>query len=123
MAVLCFCVLTGCSESNPKEKAYMQDAENTEDNSSEADSNLTEGTGSLEDKASLGEAAESQTDSLTGNVEKQNILEPKIILVDWSEYFDGINGAVKHFGMKCGTKIWILVMHFVNPVFGIFGRS
>ncbi len=48
--------------------------------------------------------------------------EAKIVETDWSEYFDGLNGAVKHFGMKNGIMIWSFMKHFKNLVFGISGK-
>lgn len=51
----------------------------------------------MENEAPFQEPAEEPLETLAGNLPensgKQPVSEPNIVLADWSEYFDGINGA------------------------------
>lgn len=73
LAVLSLCILTGCSERG------------------------SEGKENMENEAPFQEPAEEPLETLAGNLPensgKQPVSEPNIVLADWSEYFDGINGA------------------------------
>lgn len=73
LAVLSLCILTGCSERG------------------------SEGKENMENEAPFQEPAEEPSETLAGNLPensgKQPVSEPNIVLADWSEYFDGINGA------------------------------
>lgn len=84
LAVLCFCVLTGCSGGNPEEKPIKDEA-SFEETAESLTENLSENPPE--------NLSENPSENPSADSGKQPALEPAIIEEDWSAYFNGINGA------------------------------
>ena len=91
LTVFCLCMVTGCLGGSSKEIENIQDAGETEDNISTEKQTENPPETSAENQTE--EPTEYTTEEPTKDSAKQPASETETIRKDWSEYFDGINGA------------------------------